>query len=352
MNIGIVTPYDSANYGAYLQAYATKKYLEMQGHQVKFIKWRTEEDRKKVFFKKSSNFIVRIKSLLRKKHNMENYNKMTAALSRFELVDIQDIDRSDLDLIVLGSDEIWNINVKNFQNKVFYGGNCGNIPILAYAPSAGNAKPQDFRNFPEICELMNKVSIIGVRDENTANIVHELCNYKPEIVCDPTFLLSIDDYEMQGKNMVKEPYILVYTYHIDPKFQEYLVKFAKEKHIKLVAACMYQPWCDENVCCEPLEFLTLIKEAEYVFTSTFHGSIFTLFQHKKCVMDAKSKKLIDLVNWTNMQSAVVKSDDSYEEFCSKIENAHDYNTFEMNLNKKRTNSRNLYKQSLDKFIGE
>ena len=34
---------------------ATKKYLEMQGHQVKFIKWRTEEDRKKVFFKKSSN---------------------------------------------------------------------------------------------------------------------------------------------------------------------------------------------------------------------------------------------------------------------------------------------------------
>ena len=96
----------------------------------------------------------------------------------------------------------------------------------------------------------------------------------------------------------------------------------------------------------------MVKEAEYVFTSTFHGSIFTLFQHKKCVIDAKSKKLIDLVNWTNMQSAVVKNDDSYEEFCNKIENAHDYNTFEMNLNKKRTNSRNLYKQSLDKVIGE
>lgn len=352
MNIGIVTPYDSANYGAYLQAYATKKFLESQGHQVEFIKWRTEEERKKVFFKKGSNFAAKLKLLFRKKHNLDNYNKMTKALDVFKVIDLQDISKSDLELLVLGSDEIWNINVANFQKEIFYGGNCGKIPTLAYAPSAGNAKEQDFYKFPEICRFMNKVNIIGVRDENTAEIVYKICNNKPEIVCDPTFLLSITDYEMKGKNIVREPYILVYSYNVDSKLQKYLIQFAKEKHIKLVAACMYQSWCDENICCEPLEFLTLIKEAEYVFTTTFHGSIFTLFQHKKCVIDAKSKKLIDLIKWTDMGSTVVKNDASYDDFCKVMEHLHDYDTFEMNLSKKRNKSRALYKESLDKLIGE
>ena len=50
MKVGIVTVYDSNNFGSYLQAYALKKVIEKLGHNVYFIKFRTEKEAKKVFF--------------------------------------------------------------------------------------------------------------------------------------------------------------------------------------------------------------------------------------------------------------------------------------------------------------
>lgn len=50
MKITIVTPYDSANYGAYLQALANKIFLEELGHSVFFYKWRSPKEKKTTFF--------------------------------------------------------------------------------------------------------------------------------------------------------------------------------------------------------------------------------------------------------------------------------------------------------------
>ena len=52
MKITIVTPYDSANYGAYLQALANKIFLEELGHSVFFYKWRSPKKRKQLFLGK------------------------------------------------------------------------------------------------------------------------------------------------------------------------------------------------------------------------------------------------------------------------------------------------------------
>ena len=49
MNIGIITVHDSANFGSFLQAYAMKLALEDLGHNVKFIKTRSDRKVKKVF---------------------------------------------------------------------------------------------------------------------------------------------------------------------------------------------------------------------------------------------------------------------------------------------------------------
>lgn len=346
MYIGIITPYDAANYGAYLQAYATKRFLESQGHSVLFVRWRTEEERKKFYFKKGIGIKQKIKLLLRGKHNQNNFDKMTLALNEFDIVDANQMSQINLDLLILGSDEIWNIKVPEFQNEIFYGGNCGEIKTLAYAPSASEASVEDFENFPQMYDLLKKIKIIGVRDENTAGIVKAICGYEPEIVCDPTFLLGIEEYKAKEQLYVTEQYLLVYSYFVEPQIRKYLIKFAKENNLKLVAACMYQSWCNENVCCEPLEFISLIKNAQYVFTTTFHGSIFTLFQHKKCAIRAKSKKLRDLIKWTGMGSTVIQEGISYDEFCKVMEKQHDYNAFEQNLSEKRKKSQELYKKYL------
>lgn len=62
----------------------------------------------------------------------------------------------------------------------------------------------------------------------------------------------------------------------------------------------------------PLEFLSLIRDAECVYTTTFHGSIFTFLQHKRCYVDIKSKKVKDLLAWTGMTNQVNRVNCTYD----------------------------------------
>ena len=57
MKIGIVTPYDSANCGAYLQAYANKCFLEKNNYNVCFIQWRNEQSENQECSEKRNIFL-------------------------------------------------------------------------------------------------------------------------------------------------------------------------------------------------------------------------------------------------------------------------------------------------------
>jgi len=347
MRIGIITPYDSANYGAFLQAYATQKYLTSLGHEVCFLKWRSEESRKRVFFKKSHLVKDYLINLSRYSHYKANYIHMTAALELLNVTDIENVSSAKLDAVICGSDEIWNINVKNFQNTIFYGLNDSKIVNLAYAPSVGQAKISDFDTKPEIKNKLNEIKIIGVRDKKTAEIVEHVTGQLPEIVCDPTCLLTFEEYVREDSENTYGKYLLVYSYNVPKLHQQYLIRFARENHLKLLSACMYQKWCDKNVCCTPLEFCELIKHAQYVYTTTFHGSIFTLLGHKRCVISAESQKLKDLIDWTGMQSNVVSLEEEFESFCKKMMSSPNYDSFEKHLGERREKSKTLYLKALE-----
>lgn len=343
MNIGIVTPYDSANYGAYLQAYASMTFLHHLGHNVFFIQWRSEIERKKIFFPARRGIIQRCRGAIQYTHRKQNYKQMTEAIKQFDIIDIKDAEEI-LDLVVIGSDEVWNVNIRSFQNPVFWGLSFS-APVLAYAPSMGNAKLSDFSSFPEYIHGINKINIIGVRDENTSSIVSILGSYMPEIVCDPTLLCDCNDYQISNKRIIEKPYLLVYAYNIQREHVEYIKKYAKAHQLKTVSVCMRHSWCDYNICVHPLEFISMIRDAECVYTTTFHGSIFTLMQHKKCCISAKSKKVQDLLSWTGMSDVVLQKD-CYEEFSAIISEQQNYDIFEKNVSVRKNHSIALYKNAL------
>lgn len=347
MKICVVTPYDEANYGAYLQAYATQKFLSENGYEVVFAEYRSARERRKSFFTNNGNIVARVKKILRYNYNRNNYAKMTKALERFDVTDCSDFE--DVALVILGSDEIWNINYEIFQNPVFYGQGFSESRVLAYAPSVGNARVEDYLKYPEIVKLIEKIDVIGVRDENSQKVIHEFVGKSPEIVCDPTLLLDIKQYDIQENIDLNERYVLIYSYSVPDVIKCYLKKFADERGLKLVSACMYQSWCDINLTCEPLEFLSLIKNAEFVFTTTFHGSIFTFLFHKNCAIAASSKKLLDLMSWTGMMSQYVDVQMDYESFSNVLLKKNDYIEFEKSINDRREKSKKLYIQKLNQW---
>ena len=77
MKIGIVTPYDSANCGAYLQAYANKCFLEKNNYNVCFIQWRNEKQRKKEYFSKPKTIKELIRCIQRYPFLCARYKRMT-----------------------------------------------------------------------------------------------------------------------------------------------------------------------------------------------------------------------------------------------------------------------------------
>lgn len=169
MKIGIVTPYDSANCGAYLQAYANKCFLEKNNYNVCFIQWRNEKQRKKEYFSKPKTIKELIRCIQRYPFLCVRYKRMTQALKEF---DIQK-NTGDLDCTVVGSDEIWNIKVSQFQNPIFYGG-VEQKSCIAYAPSAGQAALKDYNDFPWVRECLEKMTYAGVRDDQILILMYAM----------------------------------------------------------------------------------------------------------------------------------------------------------------------------------
>ena len=61
------------------------------------------------------------------------------------------------------------------------------------------------------------------------------------------------------------------------------MSFAKEKGLKTISVGGYQPFCDKNILVSPFEVLGYFRKAKYIFTDTFHGTIFSVINHKQFV---------------------------------------------------------------------
>ena len=217
---------------------------------------------------------------------------------------------------------------------------------IAYAPSAGQAALKDYNDFPWVRECLEKMTYAGVRDENTKNIVGKLVAKQVEIVCDPTMLLPINELDFPHERKIKDRYMIVYSYSVPKEHQAYLKRYARKNNLKLVSICLYQSWCDLNINCHPLEFSSYIQFSECVYTTTFHGTIFTLLNHKNCAIYSCSKKLKDLLEWTHKEEAMLSLTATYDEFESLITKQHSYELFETIIEKKRKESQKIYIDAL------
>lgn len=140
--------------------------------------------------------------------------------------------------------------------------------------------------------------------------------------------------------------MIVYSYSVPKEHQAYLKRYARKNNLKLVSICLYQSWCDLNINCHPLEFSSYIQFSECVYTTTFHGTIFTLLNHKNCAIYSCSKKLKDLLEWTHKEEAMLSLTATYDEFESLITKQHSYELFETIIEKKRKESQKIYIDAL------
>jgi hypothetical protein len=311
--IGLAVGVWKRNYGGVLQAFALQRALRVLGAQTEVISIRPFEKsvlkRKIAFFLRrignqeersyiGSMLATKVRRVLptqfsenskrrNKKYRdfvQENFDFSPDDLNRSQL-----IERCEkLDFVVVGSDQLW--RPSNIAGGFFTLGFLSNeIPRCAYATSFGVAS-LPARQHTEAREFLRKFTHISVREEAGQEIVRKLTGREVPVVCDPSMLMTADQWrEIESKGRVQEgEYILCYYLGSDPRFRSFARRLSGFTGLPIVGLLHGATFIrgDERFPdlalydVGPAEFLNLVRNATFVCTDSFHGTVFSILNEK------------------------------------------------------------------------
>lgn len=356
MKIGILSMQRIVNYGSFLQSYGLKNILEELGHEVEFVDYKIDKpllaskgDKKNYYKEVVRNKMIDIVSnsklltkLLPEKHRevIENINKYKTEFLPLIGVTERKNYNPKLDALIIGSDEVFNVFQKS--SRVGYslellGKNNNANKLISYAASFGNTSIDKIKSFSkrdEIRECLLQFDGISVRDENSSRIVTELTGIKPNSNFDPVLMYDFSK-EIPVVN-IKPGYVIVYAYRnrLSENDIQAITEFAKSKNKKIIGLGGYQDFVDEYINASPFELLSYVKNADYVITDTFHGTIFSIINQKKFVSLIRvskdgsygnQEKMEDLLNKFGLSSRGVYDPNQIKTI---IDQEIDYNSVE------------------------
>lgn len=203
------------------------------------------------------------------------------------------------DVIFVGSDQVWGpLSIySGFYNLLFVD---KSIPHFSYASSFGKSRIMEWQK-GETAQFLNQLNTIGVREIRGKEIVKELTGRDATVVADPTMLLTRSEWEeliASSKKTIDEPYILAYILGNNAETRQNIRKLARETNLKIVSfphMDNYEPLdCDfgdiQVYDADCLDFVSLIKNAKYVCTDSFHCSVFSIIFHKQFLTFYRHKK--------------------------------------------------------------
>lgn len=317
MRIGVMTFFESDNYGTVLQAYALQAYLEKLGHSVQLIQLKRNVHAKgeqREVKKRNPSFSKRFWGMVvrkihdhddeRKKENFATFRRAFLYITEKLYPDGEALaeDLEQFDLIISGGDQIWNPYHKVFS----YDYMCRFLPSdfqrISYGSSFGIEKIGDENIFLQMKEQLAKYKILLVREESGVKILHSM-GLRAEQVVDPVFLdKNLWNKFITPDSPFKGSYGVIYALVDYPDSDDARIhSYAKAKGLKLVILPENRRNCmttyRKRFSLSPQEFVNYIAHCEVVFTNSFHGMAFGLLMEKKIVMlntcteEARMKKI-------------------------------------------------------------
>ena len=324
MKVGIITYHFPYNCGAAWQCLALQTKLEELGHEVCVINYRPWYHQNRYTplknpiyfagkrFREPADSVVKrcwhaVDGFGRTVHSWKRYPEVSLKEKKFRpfvkkylhetkvyrsLKQLQK-DPPKCDIYISGSDQLWNCAITNGLFDSAYFLNFGDVKVGRMTYSVG----ADFRNLekPEevLSDLVKKLNVISLREKKWLPVVEKAAGEKisTHIDVDPTLLLEAEKYTrfMPDLPKEKEPYILTYTMTGETQKQIYNgARLLSEKLGMKVIDVSGDPnkmnkKVEDNRLCGPDEFLWYVKNAEYVVTNSFHGTVFSVLFKRKFV---------------------------------------------------------------------
>lgn len=285
--VGILTFHDGINHGGFFQALFLQSYLVSLGHNVKVINyknsvhWRNEY-RSFLTTKSPIQLLKNIIKILNFRRNQRTLNLYPKRLTtnRNTLVNIS----NQFDIIVVGSDIIWDFEFSfTGQDSVYFGnGLRPKLKLISYAASMGRSKSSVPASLSQNLRYFTNVS---VRDDNTKNFITPLIETEVTKVLDPTLLMPVSQLTLMSRLPTKKKrgknYLLVYAFMLPKSWRHAIESFATSKGLQILVVGYPQKISGRNLThIGPFDWLRYLRQADYVITSTFHGTIFSIINEK------------------------------------------------------------------------
>lgn len=270
-NVGIITFQNANNYGAVYQAFALKKTVEKLGLAVKVINYDSPSMGLKEI--QQSQF----------KEFIDEHLNLTKAYSSKEEIDV-----SEFDAIISGSDQVWNPRLTGNDMTYFLDFAGEGMKKVSYAASIG-LNGDLFMEHKDVFEkYVPEFAGISLREETHVDYIQSIAGGKEVIASiDPSLLLTSKEY-LDAFGLAddrREDYIFVFSYALDPKLYDFANMLSLASGYKIVAISPYSAgnFVDgarvlKNV--PPVEWIQLFNKAKLVITDSFHGMMFSIVFHK------------------------------------------------------------------------
>lgn len=366
MKIGVVTNLDKQNYGSILQAYALQSVLKNMGTESfvlekKVIINNSLTARIKRFFSPSkNNYSLKNKweikqarklYVIKRKKNSEFCNKY---IDTSICADNQQIieKANSCQLILAGSDQIWSpasgllsdFYLLNFGGKATYA-------KASYSASVGVSEiSEDDKNLFK--KNLADFDTVSLREKTGLKLLKDCTDNSLRTDLDPSLLYDNKYWSKFLNNYTNTgPYIFVYMLRIEPVTLEAAKKLSEKTGLKIKVCSNHIVKGNniENITDAGVEdFLSLIYNAEYMITNSFHGTAFAVQFHKKFLSLAVTNtgsRVRDFLEDIGLADRNLTTSQDI----SKINNKINWNNVDKILNEKRNQSHKYLQELVNKY---
>lgn len=309
MRIGILTYHRSINDGAVMQCYSLSKRLqhEFPEAEVEVIDYHMpkvqryyEVSIKKYLLSgglpnkvKKAMLLIRQPDLVRRLKNRKQ--TFEDCLDQLPLSDkkifddgtdeLFDFINERYDIVVAGSDAIWNYNLRSYPNPYFLSEKI-RIPMLSYAASCYGMVYEKIPDAQkrEIAGILSRYNFLGVRDDETARFVQSIgASISSVHTCDPTVFLDVNALPVNSMALEEKlrargfdftkPAIGVMSGNQMCR----MVRRMYGKRYQIIGLQSPSVYADVNLDdLSPYEWSYVFRYFSLTFTTFFHGTLLSL----------------------------------------------------------------------------
>lgn len=332
--VGIITFHAAHNYGSVFQAYAMQKSVLKLGYACEIINLRTPAQREMYavltkrkgfrYLLKNAYYLIHIRNRIKKYKRFERYIYEKYVLSPQQYNSNEELVENppNYDYYISGSDQIWNVTIADWNTSYF-------LPFvrrgkrIAYAPSFGPIGRLDEAQKERIKKYLFTYDSLSAREISGSELIEELTGIKAPVLVDPTLLLDKNEWNAVAKPVkTPERYIFFYTLFANSDMITIVKHISKALHLPVITPYISNQFdmvagFKKVTDCGPEEFISYIKNATLVITSSFHGNAFSILYEKPffAVNGMEDKRINTLLSKVALTDRAITADD----FLGKIE---------------------------------